>query len=104
MPGVDFPWLRQRITMPDVLQLLQFETTFRRGDQWRGPCPVHGSRSPGSRSFSVNVRLGRYRCFRCGSHGNALELWATVHHLSVYAAAVDLCQQLGLEIPWVRRW
>jgi len=104
MPGVDFPWLRQRITMPDVLQLLQFETTFRRGDQWRGPCPVHGSRSPGSRSFSVNVRLGRYRCFRCGSHGNALELWAAVHHLSVYAAAVDLCQQLGLEIPWVRRW
>jgi len=58
----------------------------------------------GSRSFSVNVRLGRYRCFRCGSHGNALELWAAVHHLSVYAAAVDLCQQLGLEIPWVRRW
>ena len=104
MPGVDFQLLRQRITMQDVLQLLQFEATFRRGDQWRGPCPVHNSGSPRSRSFSVNVRLGRYRCFRCGSHGNTLELWAAVHHLSVYAAAVDLCQRLGLEIPWVTRW
>ena len=64
MPGVDFRWLRERIAMQDVLQLLQFEPTFRRGDQWRGPCPVHGSRNPRSRSFSVNVRLGRYHCFR----------------------------------------
>ena len=62
MPGIDFQLLRERITMRDVLQLLQFEPIVRRGEQWRGPCPVHGSQNPRSRSFSVNVRLGRYHC------------------------------------------
>ena len=79
--------------MQDVLQ---FEATFRRGDQWRGPCPVHGSRSPGSRSFSVNVRLGRYHGFRSGSHGNALELWAVVHHFSGVFSRGGLVPAVGL--------
>jgi DNA primase len=74
MPGVNFQLLREQIAMPDVLGLLQFEPRVLRGEQWRGPCPVHGSRNPPSRSFSVNGRLGRYQCFVCGSRGNALEL------------------------------
>jgi hypothetical protein len=60
MPGVDFRLLRERIAVREVLELLQFEPIVRRGDQWRGPCPVHGSRNPRSRSFSLNVRMGRY--------------------------------------------
>ena len=104
MPGLDFQLVRERITMRDVLQLLHFEAVFRRGDQWREPCPVHGSQSPRSRSFSVNVRLGRYHCFSCGSHGNTLELWAAVHDKSIYTAAAELCELLGVETPWVTRW
>ena len=104
MPGVDFQLLRERITMREVLRLLQFEPTVQRGDQWRGPSPVHGSRNPRSRSFSVNVRLGRYHCFGCGSQGHALELWSAVRGLSMYAAALELCPLLGVEIPWVTRW
>ena len=56
MPGVNFQLLREQIAMRDVLGLLQFEPRVLRGDQWRGPCPLHGSRNPQSRSFSVNVR------------------------------------------------
>jgi DNA primase len=104
MPGIDFPLLRERIAMRDVLRLLPFEATVRRGEQWRGPCPVHGSRNPRSRSFSVNVRLGRYQGFACGTHGHALELWSAVHGVNLHAAAVTLCPLLGLEIPWVTRW
>ena len=104
MPGIDFQLLRERIAMREVLELLQFEAIARRGDQWRGPCPVHGSRNPKSRSFSVNVRFGRYYCFRCGSRGHALELWSAVRGLSLYAAAVELCELLGLATPWVTRW
>ncbi|MBC8871755.1 MAG: hypothetical protein H8E44_20195 [Planctomycetes bacterium] len=104
MPGLDFQLVREQVAMRDVLQLLQFEAVFRRGDQWRGPCPVHGSRSPRSRSFSVDVRLGRYHCFSCGSRGNTLELWAAVNDKSVFAAAVELCELLRVEIPWVTRW
>jgi DNA primase len=104
MPGVDFQLLRERIAMQEVLELLQFEPTARVGDQWRGPCPVHGSRNPRSRSFSVNVRLGRYHCSACGSRGHALELWSAVHSVSLYAAAMELCELLGREPPWVTRW
>ena len=104
MPGVNFRVLRERITMRDVLRQLPFEATVQRGDQWRGPCPVHGAHQPRSCSFSVNVRLGRYRCFVCGSRGHALELWSAVRGISLHAAAVELCQSLGVEVPWVTRW
>ena len=104
MPGVDFDAVRQQVGLGDVLRLLRFEPTSVCGDAWRGPCPVHGSTSPRSRSFSANLRLGRYRCFRCGSRGNALELWAAVHRIGVYEAAVELCEALRIEIPWIIRW
>jgi DNA primase len=104
MPGVDFELLRERISMADVLRLLDFQPCNRRGDQLRGPCPVHGSSSPRSRSFSANVRLGRYHCFRCGSAGNALELWSAVRGISVWASAIELCESLGVEVPWIYRW
>lgn len=104
MPGVDFQVVRQQVSMAEVLRMVGFEPTEVHGDQWRGPCPVHGSTRPRSRSFSVNVALGRYRCFRCGSRGNALELWAAVCRISIHAAAVELCERLGMEVPWIQRW
>ena len=104
MPGVNFQLLREQIGMRNVLGLLRFEPRVQRGDQWRDACPVHGSRNPQSRSFSVNVRLGRYQCFVYGSSGNVLELWSAVRGVELYAAAVELCQLLGVEVPWVKRW
>ncbi len=104
MPGVNFDLLREQISIVDVLRLLDLTACGQQGDQIRGPCPVHGSSSPQSRSFAVNVRLGRYYCHRCRSGGNALELWAAVRGVSVYAAAIELCRPLGLEVPWIHRW
>jgi transposase InsO family protein len=104
MPGVDFQALRSEIPMSQVLEQLGFEPTSRCGDQQHGPCPVHGSTSNRSRPFSVNVRTGRYYCHKCQSHGNQLELWAAVHKLPLYKAALDLCRALGRELPWIKRW
>jgi len=104
MPGVDFNSLRKEISMEDVLRQLRFQATGRVGDQLHGPCPVHGSTSPGSRTFSVNLAKARYYCHKCHSHGNQLELWAAVHKLSLYDAVVDLCRALAREVPWVRHW
>jgi hypothetical protein len=56
MLGIDFDRLRTEITMREVLELLtMMEPLSRSVDQLRGPCPVHGSTSPRSRSFSVNL-------------------------------------------------
>ena len=104
MPGVDFDVLRSEITMEQVLNQLGFQPTTRRASQLHGPCPVHGSTSPRSRTFSVNLDTGRYYCHKCSSHGNQLELWAAVRKLPLYQAALDLCRTLGREIPWIEQW
>ena len=104
MPGVDFDLVRSRIAMANVLELVGFETVERSGDQVRGPCPVHRSNSPRSRSFSANLATHRYQCFKCGSAGGQLELWSAVRGTSVYEAALDLCERLRVEVPWIHRW
>jgi DNA primase len=104
VPGVDFNRLRTEITMEQVLDLLQFEPARRSGDQWYGRCPLHDSTCSRRLSFSVNVAKRRYRCHQCHSYGNQLELWAAATKLSLHQASIDLCQVLGREVPWIRRW
>ena len=104
MPGVDCNVLRAEVSMEDVLNCLDFKPISRSGSQLHGPCPVHGSTSGKSRSFSVNLEKGRYHCHKCQSQGNPLELWAAVQKLSIYDAAVDLCRALGRDVPEITRW
>lgn len=104
MPGVDFNVLRAEIAMEQVLTLVGFQPTARCGAQWYGVCPLHQSARPRGRSFSVNLAAGRYYCHGCGSHGNQLDLWAAATKLPLHQAAIDLCQRLGREVPWIRRW
>jgi len=98
-PSIDFAALRASITLAEVLDLLGFVATASNGAQQRGPCPIHRSQSPGSRSFSANLADNVFQCFKCGGHGNALELWAAAKGLPIYDAAVDLCQQLSRPVP-----
>ena len=104
MPGISFAAVRALISLADVLELLGFVPHEARGDQVRGPCPVHRSLSSKSRSFSANLKRNVYRCFKCGSAGNQLDLYAASRHLTLFAAAVALCAELGREVPWVERW
>lgn len=99
-----FGTIKTELEMEDVLNQLRFQATSRSGKQRHAPCPVHGSTSPGSRTFSVNLAKGRYYCHKCHSRGNQLELRAAVHKLSLYDAAVDLCRALAREVPWGHHW
>jgi len=87
--------------MNQVLDLLGFATCVRSDSQLRGPCPLHGSASDKSRSFSVNLAKNAYRCFKCGSAGNQLDLWAASQNMTLYDATLDLCKRLGVEVPWI---
>jgi putative transposase len=98
-PAIDFPAVRSLVTMAAVLQLLGFHASSTRGAQQRGPCPLHGSTSATSRSFSANLDQNMFRCFKCGKSGNALDLWAQASRQTVYDAAIDLCQRLHLPLP-----
>ena len=99
MPGIDYRQLRQQITMGQVLDLLNFQPTWRRGPQLRGPCLVPDCGSTSTRSFSVHLTRQIYRCFACGSHGNPLDLWAVARNLPLHDAALDLCRAANLTTP-----
>jgi DNA primase len=102
VPGIRFAEVRAMVGMADVLELLDFVAVQRWQDQVRGPCPVHRPTSRRSRSFSANLKRNAYQCFSCGSSGNQLDLYAAVTGLSLFDAAVALCERLHLDVPWVQ--
>ncbi|MBI3466114.1 MAG: hypothetical protein HY000_24125 [Planctomycetes bacterium] len=99
MPSLDYRAIRDGISLAQVLDLIGFVPFERRGDQLRGPCPIHGSTTPKSRSFSASLSKHAYRCFRCGSSGNQLDLWAAASGLPLHQATIELCERLGLSVP-----
>jgi DNA primase len=101
MPAIDFRAVRSLLPPARVLELLGWVPVRSSGDERRGPCPLHRSDLPRSRSFAVNLRKGVFHCFHCGASGNLLELYATARGLRLYDAAVQLCNRLGLELPWL---
>lgn len=104
MPGIDFAQLREQIRIADVLRLLEFRAVESSGDELRGPCPIHGSSSSTSRSFSANVRKQTFICFKCGASGNQLDLWVATSKLPLYEAACNLCERLDIEVPRIEKW
>jgi DNA primase len=103
MPGIDFRLARSQLRLPEVLELVGFAPCWRWGEQVRGPCPVHCSQAPRSRSFAAHLGKGVWHCFRCGASGNVLDLWVAVTRQPLHAAVIDLYGRLGREVPWVPR-
>ena len=102
MPGIDFDYVRKRVSVLDVLALLKFRPVRSAGYRLRGPCPF--ACGPSNRDFMAYLDTNRYHCFRCRRSGNAIELWAAHRRLTFYAAACDLCRRLGIEPPLIHRW
>ena len=98
-PAIDFAALRRSITIAAVLELLGFQAASSRAGQQRGPCPLHGSTRGTSHCFSANLEQHMFHCFKCGTSGNALDLWAKATRQTIYDAASDLCQRLSIPLP-----
>jgi len=94
---IDFAAVRAQLRIADVLDLLGFKPRSIKGSQWRGACPLHGTTRGTSRCFSASTEKQLFHCFKCGRHGNALDLWAQAQKLTPYDAALDLCQRLNLK-------
>jgi DNA primase len=101
MPGINFREARARVRIAEVLELMGCVGRRVSGGLMRGPCPLHGSRSPTSRVFAVDLGKNLYHCFRCGAGGNALDLWAAWTEQGLHAAVIDLYQRLGRDVPWL---
>jgi len=101
MSAIDYRRARAQFRLADVLALIGYELRSRQGQQGRGPCPLHGSRSATSRVFAVHLGKNLYHCFRCGAGGNALDLWAALSRLPLHAAVLDWCARLHHPVPWL---
>jgi transposase len=98
-PKIDFAFLRQQVTMEQVLrQLGLFDNLRGRGLQRRGPCPIHGQPTNTQPTFSAHLGKNLFQCFSadCRAQGNVLDLWAAMHHLPLYEAALHLAETFHL--------
>jgi transposase len=96
---VDFAFLREQVTMEQVLEHLGLLGNLRgRGRQRRGACPIHSPPTDAERTFSAHLGKNVFQCFHaaCCAHGNVLDLWAAVHHLPLYEAALHLADTFHL--------
>ena len=92
---IDYRELKQQIRLKDLLARIGWKSTKGRGEQLRGPCPLPGCREKSASddsAFSVNTSKNIYRCFRCGSAGNALDFWQTYRAVPLHQAATELRQ------------
>jgi transposase len=98
-PKVDFAFLRQQVTMHQVLGQLGLLDRLRgRGQQRRGPCPIHAQAGDTQPTFSAHLGKHIFQCFHadCRAQGNVLDLWAAVHKLPLYEAALHLAETFHL--------
>ena len=96
---VDFAWLREQITLEQVLKHVGcLEEFSKRGSQRRGRCPVHANAGDRNRSFSADLKKNVFQCFdsACGIHGNVLDFWAAWRRLPLRDAALDLAATFQL--------
>lgn len=99
--SINYCELRKAVRIEEVLSWMPWEANSGVGDQIRGLCPLCAAsqaKTPNQnddRTFSVNTRRNIYRCFRCGSSGNALDLWSTYRKLSLYTAAQEIQSRLS---------
>jgi DNA primase len=100
-PPLDLSALRWQATPSRVLALHGWRPTRVEYASTRGPCPVHRSTSPRSRSLSVG-RVAVH-CWSCHWSGDGIALHAELTGLPLLEAAYELCHLLGIPPPTLRR-
>ena len=87
--------------MPEVLRAIDWKPVSRNGPEMEGSCPIHSSSDKGDSTFLVILMTSTFECSEPGcGRGNQLELFAAVTGVSLYDAAIKLCEKTGTQIPW----
>lgn len=102
---VDFEGLKASVSIVELLTSIGWKATRTRrgGNELRGPCPIHGSTS--DFIFSVTPSRNIFKCFKCDAGGDIIALAAYLFGIARdqrVKAAVELCKQLGIEVPRLR--
>jgi DNA primase len=99
---LDYAAIRARISIGDVLALLNYRPHRTQATKCRGRCPLHqNDQPPDSQStcFSVDLQRNLFQCFGCGAQGNQLDLWRLHTRLPLYQATLELCERAHIDPP-----
>lgn len=99
MARISYAEVRQLVSMRQVLDLLGYVWLCRTLFSVRGPCPFKCCHK--NRCAAFGLDRGWWRCFQCQRHGNQLDLYRELRGLSLYPAAVELCERAGVAVPYL---
>lgn len=99
---LNFGLLRQQVSITRVLESIGWRAQSVHGPQWRGACPLHEAKGTTSRCFAVHAENNVYCCHRCGSEGNALDLWTALCGKPLLEAAWELVETQRLNPPLLK--
>ena len=85
-PPLNFASFKSQLSIAEVLRSHNWKEGTSRGQQLRGPCPLHNGDDK-DESFAVHVRKNTYCGHSCQSKGNALDLLVALSNHSLQEAA-----------------
>lgn len=101
MVWVDYTQLRRDLDIVQVMNDFGIEL-HGSGGQRKGKCPFDACRDSDTRSLSVNVQKGLWKCWRCNASGNVIGFAALmqgpdpVDNADFRKAAIDLQERYGV--------
>lgn len=101
MAFLDIPAIKTEATLARLLDKIGWRPTSSVAGERRGPCPIHASNSPRSRSFAVKGEA--WYCHKCKTGGDVIDLWRALHPGPLYESIVSLVADLGTTLYCQRR-
>ena len=86
--------IKDRLDIVDVVS--QFVVLKKSGANYWGICPFHNDSKP---SMSVSPSKGIYKCFSCGTGGDALNFLVRIQNREYKDVILELAEKFGIELP-----
>ena len=78
----------------DIVEVIShYIKVEKKGRNYSALCPFHNDTSLGN--FYVNKEKGIFKCFACGSGGNAINFVQKIEHCSYQAAVLKVAEIIG---------
>ena len=86
--------IKDRLDIVDVVS--QYVVLKKSGAHYWGICPFHNDSKP---SMSVSPSKGIFKCFSCGTGGDALNFLVRIQNREYKDVIIELAEKFGIELP-----
>ena len=86
--------IKDRLDIVDVVS--QYVVLKKSGANYWGSCPFHNDSKP---SMSVSPSKGIFKCFSCGTGGDALNFLVRIQNREYKDVILELAEKFGIELP-----